>query len=154
VAIFVGQNSIGMKKKNIFKAIGAAILSLLGFNSCDLIGNIVAPVCEYGCPHAEFKVVGTVKDADGNPIPGIQVKSDVIWTDDLKTAQDGSYAIEGEGFPTETLQLTFEDVDGEENGGKFKTLEAEAKLKQTQTGDGKWDDGSYEGSLDVTLEKE
>ena len=143
-----------MKKKNIFKAIGAAILSLLGFNSCDIIGNIVAPVCEYGCPHAEFKVVGTVKDADGNPIPGIQVKSDVIWTDDLKTAQDGSYAIEGEGFPTETLQLTFEDVDGEENGGKFKTLEAEATLKQTQTGDGKWDNGSYEGSLDVTLEKE
>ena len=154
MAIFVGQNSIGMKKKNIFKAIGAAILSLLGFNSCDIIGNIVAPVCEYGCPHAEFKVVGTVKDADGNPIPGIQVKSDVIWTDDLKTAQDGSYAIEGEGFPTETLQLTFEDVDGEENGGKFKTLEAEATLKQTQTGDGKWDNGSYEGSLDVTLEKE
>ena len=143
-----------MKTKNIFKTIGAAILSLLGFNSCELIGSIVAPVCEYGCPHAEFKIIGTVKDEAGNPIPGIQVKSENIWSDDIKTAEDGSYSIASEGFPSETIQLIFEDVDGEENGGKFKTLEAEAKLKQTQTGDGNWDDGTYEGSLDVTLEKE
>ena len=143
-----------MKTKNILKTIGAAILSLLGFNSCELIGSIVAPVCEYGCPHAEFKIIGTVKDEAGNPIPGIQIKSENIWTDDTKTAQDGSYSIASEGFPSETIQLIFEDVDGEENGGKFKTLEAEAKLKQTQTGDGNWDDGTYEGSLDVTLEKE
>ena len=143
-----------MKTKNISKTIGAAILSLLGFNSCELIGSIVAPVCEYGCPHAEFKIIGTVKDEAGNPIPGIQVKSETIWSDDIKTAEDGSYSIASEGFPSDTIQLIFEDVDGEENGGKFKTLEAEAKLKQTQTGDGNWDDGTYEGSLDVTLEKE
>ena len=143
-----------MKSKNIFKTLGAAILSLLGFNSCDIIGNIVAPVCEYGCPHADYKIIGTVKDADGNPIPGIQVKSENFWGDEIKTAEDGSYSVVSGGFPTDTIPLTFEDVDGEENGGKFKTKEAEVKLKHTQTGDGKWDNGTYEGSLDVTLEKE
>ena len=45
------------------------LLGVLGFSGC------FSTACrkEYGCPSADFKLVGDVKDADGKGIEGIRV---------------------------------------------------------------------------------
>lgn len=54
----------------------SGIFSILGFagvTSCDKIPGIPTGRCEYGCPNADYKIMGSVKDGNGKPIKGIQV---------------------------------------------------------------------------------
>ena len=46
------------------------LMGLLGFTGCGKIGVFRD---EYGCPTADFKLVGDVKDAKGKGIEGIRV---------------------------------------------------------------------------------
>jgi len=145
-----------MKAKNLFRTIAGGILSFLGFGSCgcDPTCPIDAPVAEYGVPHAEYKIMGTVKDSNGNPIPGIRISCEKLWADDTSSEEDGSFLYQGDGFPEKTVRLIFEDVDGDENGGLFKTKEVDVEPSQVKEGQGNWDQGTFEGSVDVTLEKQ
>ncbi len=59
-----------MKGKSIFKFLATTVLGLLGFSSCSWLG---IGLCMYGEPHADFKVLGTVRNEDGKPIEGIRV---------------------------------------------------------------------------------
>ena len=145
-----------------------ALISLLGFSSCNKSDGSKEEVpCEYGCPVTAFKVDGTVTDTHGSPIEGIQVSvlmqqnpsADPMSLQTTMTLADGT-------FTTETMDMTsvdeissvmkvkFEDIDDAAHGGYFdsKTVTAaDLKRKQTKEGDGKWFQGEYEYSGNITL---
>lgn len=67
---------------------------------------------------------GCVRDTDGNPIEHIKVT--ISTPDDNQTRytdSGGIFYMDIIGNPVNyTITLTFEDIDGEENGGLFETL--------------------------------
>ena len=106
---------------------------------------------EYGSPYASFEVKGKVTDQQGKPIPGIQVTCDAMYIQPVYTESDGSYALHGDGFPREKLQVSFEDVDGEENGGLFAARSVSVETVHVKEGDGNWDFGVYEAEANAEL---
>ena len=90
-------------------------------------------------------VVGKVVDTSDNPIEHIKVtlkwggNSEKI---ELYTSSEGVFhseaLIETDG-PT-TLEIKLEDIDGEENGGLFETMEDSVMLYPEETGEGGTDE--------------
>lgn len=120
---------------------------------------------EYGTPHAEYRIIGTVKDAKGNPIPGIEVLA-ALWRVEgesqdegritrAETAADGTFTAQISEWPGYNIaRLTLNDIDGSANGGEFKSGEAAASFSQTESGDGKWYEGTFEADAgDIVLKK-
>lgn len=64
-----------------------------------------------------FQIYGTVTDAEGNPIEGIQISSG--YADVQSTNRNGNFTFFGRSVPTTYVSLTFEDKDGMDNGGMF-----------------------------------
>ena len=154
--------------KSIWRHLAAAVLGLLGFASCDIIGFGLAM---YGEPHADFKALGTVSDETGKPVEGIRVAirqhrhyentSDVIYdqndwyeNDTLYTDSNGAYELSKTIFDKpKDVRIVFEDIDGAENGGEFEPAEATPEIKRTKKGDKSWYGGAFEVKADVTLKK-
>ncbi len=156
------------KVRHIYEMIAGAILSLLGFTSCDKenIGeNYRQRKAEYGMPHATFKVIGDVKTVEsGKPIEGIVVKfgreseKDRTWeTAEFKSDKDGKVDGAAQAWPSdEGIMLTFEDIDGDENGGLFApdTLRAkDLKITFVEDKDSHWHKGVYTVSFEAKLKK-
>lgn len=131
------------------------LISLLGFpTACDSEKENNHQEM-YGTPRIDFTVSGTVTDAAGTPIPGIEV--DAIGRQTSLTDANGRYTITGEGV-IDQGHVLFKDIDGEENGGLFMERKLDVKFteeERTREGDGAWDCGSFarEG-VDVVLDKE
>ena len=154
---------------NIWKQLAAVILGLLGFSSCDKIGWGAKM---YGEPYAVFKALGTVSDENGKPIEGIRVairqhrhyenSSDVIYdqndwyeNDTLYTDRQGAYQLTRSVFERpDDVEIVFEDIDGEENGGEFTSAEATPEITRTEKGDNQWFRGAFEVRADVKLKKQ
>jgi len=128
-------------KKPMLKFFDKIILILLGiigaFSGCK-------PVCEYDdMPFSRFRypeggviakygmpavhiVKGDVKNnADGKPIPNIRIiaeNSDTLYTD-----SQGKYIFKFDVF-TADFCLLIDDIDGEENGGHFKSQVVDVAL--------------------------
>ncbi len=101
--------------KNYNKLI-AFLLTILGigtsatFSACD--DDVV---CEYGTPYADFKISGTVTNAQKENIPGVKVLLNDY--DSTLTDSNGTYSFTTQTFPAETLfPIKFIDIDGDENG--------------------------------------
>lgn len=98
----------------------------------------------YGTPVMYYTIKGRVVDADSQPINGIKVEAvkytlkntdKVIYDNNEReldgeamTDKNGDYVIElddiGFGLPeTADIVFSFEDVDGEDNGGEFADKE-------------------------------
>lgn len=136
--------------KDLIVRISAWLLCLIGFGSSVACSpGMVAD--EYGSPYASFEVKGKVTDQQGNPIPGIQVTCDAMYIQPVYTESDGSYALDGDGFPREKIQVSFEDVDGEENGGLFAARSVSVETVHVKDGDGNWDFGVYEAEVNAEL---
>lgn len=141
-----------------------ALMGLLGFSGCDHIGIIR---CEYGMPHADFKFVGDVKDANGKGIEGIRIvfrpdanEEDSWGNDTLYSDAKGHFERERlkHDWPdkAESSSIIFEDVDGSAHGS-FKTKilsSSDLTVEQTGKGDGSWYSGVYTIHADAVLEKE
>ena len=150
-----------------YNAVLTALLSMLGF-SCSLdepeeYGPIVL---EYGVPHADYIVKGTVTDETGTPIQGIKTsikgffpgaeKVYVEGLDSIQTDASGQYQLKYMGMPHKYLKLIVEDIDGEANGGEFlsDTLDIDFdKAEKAKDGDGHWYKGVYNIPQDVKLKK-
>ena len=157
--------------KHIYEIIAGAILSFLGFSGCDLIGDVINPICEYGMPHATFEGKGTVKAEDtGNPIEGIKVKfrQHVDGREDengkpyyeefeFSSDKDGKVETSFVEWPdVNDVEITFEDVDGEENGGRFApdTLRGkDIKIDLDEDKESSWNKGTYNISFEEKLKK-
>lgn len=137
------------KKKRIALRLLYGALGLLGFAACE---EGETPV-EYGSPYTKFQVKGTVTSEADEPLKGIQVIVRAEWDND-PIAADTLYTDEKGEFQTKELgtggigkqKVYFHDIDGEENGGTFKSDSIALKdmdMKQIEKGDG-WYKGTYE----------
>ena len=132
------------------------LLALLGVGavSCDndSWGDVVA---EYGCPHMNFSLKARVIDEAGKPIEGIEVqtRNGAFYMDNFSDAE-GNIDLTASMWPDTNIDVIFTDVDGEENGGEFETLELNIsdKVEKVKEGDGRWYNGEYAADLgDVTM---
>ena len=139
------------------RALMGFLLALLGFSGCEYIGRV-----EYGCPHADYKLQGTVTDArTKQPVKNIRavfcsggLDAEYSYKDTLYTDESGK--IERD-YPSMTidhtrLQVLLEDIDGDENGS-YETLLLEKEnlpVEQVKKGDKHW----YQGSFTITADAE
>ena len=138
-----------------------ALLGILGFSGC----FVTACKKEYGCPTADFKLVGDVKDSEGRGIEGIRVVFRAI-PDEQGTRNDTVYSDAKGHFGKERLSHTspdgartasvkFEDVDGSTNG-TYKTRilsHDELNVEQTQKGRN-WYSGEFTIHAEAVLEED
>lgn len=145
--------------KDLVLCIARSVLAMFGF-----VTLVTGCRVEYGCPHAEFQLKGTVMDEHNVPINGIRVAvsaeeqnpyyqgagpRDTVFTD-----SEGVYVLKNDYlYLYNHLHLKFEDMDGSENGGEFETVEMDVPVHQTATGDGNWDMGEFRSGADVTMKK-
>lgn len=117
---------------------------------------------EYGVPSVSYRIKGTVTDKDNAPIKGIKVvisDEPEIESDDITVYTDADGKFTGPhtySFSLYGQTVTFEDVDGEDNGGRFKssTLGIDDMTARKVKEGGHWYSGDYEVTADVKLEKE
>ena len=164
------------KRWNVETLLSGA-LALLGFTGCSDIND--APDL-YGTPSVDYRVLGTVTDEEGKPLEGIQVVMDNPWivsyldeggkeilpkvdTTNMKILPDTVYTDKKGQFSglktmagsLNKLTVEFRDIDGEANGGEFKSerfTKDKFDKKQLKKGDG-WYDGEFEYSKNVKLER-
>lgn len=87
---------------------------------------------QIGDPYMLFEVHGTVLDVDGNPLGGILVSSGL--SDQQTTSSSGTFSFYGRTAPASLVILTFEDKDGDMNGGEFSKLSMEIAVKEKTPG--------------------
>ncbi len=132
-----------------------AAAALLGFaTACNDKEN--SRTVMYGTPYNNYKIKGKVTDKAGQPIKGIEVRSNAaLPTPEATTRADGTYDLAGQGIGN-MARVTFTDTDGSANGGDFaeKTVDIEfTEAERTAQGKG-WDQGSFAKSgVDETLEE-
>ena len=139
-------------------------MGILGVSGCDEIFPIR---CEYGCPNADFKLVGDVKDANGKGIEGIRVVFRAVENEEETWENDTLYSDAKGHFERERLKhdwpdkaqnasIKFEDVDGSAHGSfKTKVLSnTDFTVEQTKEGSGNWYSGKYTITANAVLEKE
>ena len=129
------------------------LLGLLGLTSCDHFG-----MAEYGCPNVSFSLKARVVDEAGNPIQGIEVRTEEGARFEYNTGfsdYEGNIdAYGGYFWPGAQNQMQFIDVDGEANGGEFETLTVKIEnLIQTEEGDGNWYNGAYTADMGTVTMK-
>ena len=145
--------------KNMLLKLSRYVLGVLGIacvSACDNgeDDDFGGTLCMYGTPTADFVVKGKVLDMTDNPIKGIAVTLPDTYCDTVYTKEDGSYELEWEGFPSDTADLKFTDVDDEANGGRFESLVKSVELERQKKGSG-WYEGLYAAfGVDVNLYEE
>ena len=157
-----------------YNAVLTALLSMLGFScSLDEPDEYGSTPVEYGAPHADYILKGTVTDETGTPVQGIKTSLKEVYKDEghiygmdsIQTNPSGNYQFtyrlgsDFYGKPHEIgehIKLIVEDIDGEANGGEFlsDTLDIDYnKAVKVGEGDNHWYAGKYEVTTDVKLKK-
>lgn len=100
-----------------------------------------------------FEIHGKVMDAEGNPLPGINVISGM--SDVQVTNSNGSFSFYGRTVPAEHVLLSFEDKDGADNGGEFvkMTKEIAVNLKTPGTETGNFKGTFFAGDVEIIMLK-
>lgn len=146
---------MNMKKKMTVHRLLSGALVLLGFASCSNEDENWEIRCEYGTPYSKFLVKGTVTSDKDEPLKNIQVivrqdwnngvfPADTIYTDEKGEFKTGDLSIGG----INEQKVYFNDIDGEENGGAFKSdsvLIKDMNQKKLEEG-GHWYVGKFEFS--------
>jgi putative lipoprotein (rSAM/lipoprotein system) len=122
---------------------------------CVVLGALLGAACgrgpasEYGMPQTRYKLDGRVTaSATAATLQGIQVTLGTTENALLATTSDD----QGHWRLDVTLvipcgascELSVEDVDGPSNGGRFVDEVVPLDPAQTDAGDGKWDEGTFE----------
>ena len=153
-----------------YNAVLTALLGLLGFESCDSPDEYGPIPVEYGTPYADYQFSGTVTYESNSPIKDIKVSAKFVYRkndggtgsyggDSTLTDGSGKYTLEGRRFISDPdLKLIVEDMDGEANGGAFKSdtididFDNAKKVKDPAKGE-YWSTGSYAINQDIKLKK-
>ena len=147
--------------RRLYRIVAGALMTLLGFNAC----NIFEHRAEYGMPHADYTLKGTVKDESGKPIKGISVKyrrqdqylengwEEHEFTTDENGSVSTSLPIEFPYDPKELVEIALEDIDGEAHGKFAKDTLRKDDFKVDFTEDKKstWHQGSYVVTFDAKM---
>jgi len=100
-------------------------------------GFSLPTACAYGSAETQYDetqdkitydIIGTIKDSEGNIIPGIEINVNDIA--EAETDENGEYNTYG-GVPdgTSTLEIKAIDIDGDKNGGDFETQSKTINLR-------------------------
>jgi putative lipoprotein (rSAM/lipoprotein system) len=125
------------------------LLTLLGCSKDE-------PMLEYGTPHADFSVKGTIKSkTTSQPVPGVKVTlSNTLNMDkEAISGSTGDYTIKTSDFPKDqTFRIKFTDTDGQANGTFLeKDTVVEFKDPVFKKGDKNWYEGETEKELNIRL---
>jgi len=133
----------------------AGIIGMLGFAGCEKIGKK-----EYGTPHADYTVKGTVVNkANKKPIEGIRVRYDdssqmFQAPNHVLTNTKGEFKLSNQFFPesNKILPVVVEDIDGEKNGSfQSETLQVNFKDAVHSGKPKSWYKGEYTVTVNVEL---
>ncbi|MGP1463427.1 radical SAM-associated putative lipoprotein [Tannerella sp.] len=132
----------------------AGLLSFLGFSGCDIVGGV-----EYGTPHAEYEVKGTITNEAGKNIPDIQVKlaqgkrgGYIESGITVKTDEMGHYSASVTTFPGKDFVMIVTDTDGETNGSYASDTIAVRFEEKDYYKKGKgWFEGAARKKVDIKL---
>ena len=155
--------SMKTKIYRLYGAVLSVLLSVLGYSSCSKEEMRE----EYGSPHADFIMQGTVTDEQGNEINGILVSAEDYqdisdgrhWYNlaSKKTDYYGEYYLYFENvLGSKYTKLIVQDVDGEANGGEFAsdTLDIDYEsAEQIKKSDGNWYEGTFRITQNIQLKK-
>jgi putative lipoprotein (rSAM/lipoprotein system) len=103
-----------------------------------------------GDPYILFEIHGKVMDAEGNPLEGIYV---IAGQADVQTTnRNGNFTFYGRTIPSDHVSLTFEDKDGESNGGEFvkNTVQIPLRLKTPGTS-GNFKGTFFAGDVEIVM---
>ena len=170
------MQSMKARLRHFYEIVAGALLSLMGFVGCHggaddstLEDHFKETPNAYGTPNAHYIIKGTVAAEDsGEPVPGIKITARMGYPSDGRTIYDekkftsdanGKAVTSFEAFPggEDRMEIVFEDIDGEDNGGAFQkdTLRTDAiTVERTQKGDGNWYDGEFTISFEAKLKKQ
>ena len=153
-----------------YNAVLTALMSIIGYG-CSSDDSWGGGLCMYGTPHADYQFMGTVTDESGSPVKGIKIAAknvyrsqdgavvDTYGVDSTQTDGLGKYAFESRRFVSDPdLKLIVEDIDGEANGGAFKsdTIDIDfdkAKKVKEANKDDSWSSGTFAITQDIKLKK-
>lgn len=161
-------------RKLVLKQFDKLVVLLLGFVA-SLMGCkdvIQPPVAEYGVPHADYQLKGTVTDSiSASPIVNARVtitrtetyqeqnvtKIHIDTLAQKETDSSGQYDITSTQFPLpeQHFQVHIEDLDGSANGGDFATQKKEVVVISTELAGDKssWYAGKALKTIDFKLKK-
>ena len=135
------------------------LMTLLGFGaaavSCENVdAGKDSPAPEYGVPYVVYRVSARVVDGEGTPIKGIALMHSGWNTATIGLSNDDGVVTATTSDYDLPIELCFVDIDGEDNGGEFKTHKVDVKNKFELTEEGKgWSKGTYKINIgDVVLE--
>jgi putative lipoprotein (rSAM/lipoprotein system) len=136
----------------------AFFLTLLGFTySCK--DSYMADM--YGSPYAEYIVNGkVVSERDNSSIKGIQIRissshgKNTSNTEALSSDTNGNYSVMYTEYGIDQINLSFEDVDGPENGS-FQSVDTLMTFSKSDLSGkvGSWFMGSSEKILNIKLKQ-
>ena len=108
------------------------LIIVLGILLCASCSNKENP----GTPYILYEIHGTVVDQDGQPLKDIKVTSGT--TDPVYTSVNGLFVLFGKTSPTasQSVLVSFEDVDNENNGGTFQKASHYVDLNFRSAGNG------------------
>lgn len=132
----------------LFNSILSIVLAVFGFTSCGEEEGTV----EYGCPHAEYELSGTVTDENGQSIKdeNIIIQKPYSPNDTVKTAANGSFTYKTEMFAIgpDEMVIIADDPTNVYDNDTVKVVPQ--KIKE---GDGHWFQGTYSNKVDFKLKK-
>ena len=97
---------------------------------------------QIGGPYMLVEIHGTVMDPDGNVLVGIEVSAGQNSV--VRTNVNGKFKFEGRLTPMAYPILTFEDKDGDRNGGEFIKKEEPIAVNEKIPADRK---GNFKGKF-------
>ena len=97
---------------------------------------------QIGGPYMLVEIHGTVMDPDGNALQGIEVSAGQNSV--VRTNVNGNFTFHGRLTPMTNPILTFEDKDGDRNGGEFIKKEEPIEVNEKIPADKK---GNFKGKF-------
>lgn len=97
---------------------------------------------QIGGPYMLVEIHGTVMDPDGNVLEGIEVSAGQNSV--VRTNVNGKFTFHGRLTPMTNPILTFEDKDGDRNGGEFIKKEEPIEVNEKIPADEK---GNFKGKF-------
>ena len=118
--------------KNLYRMMILLAVILVGCSKQEQIGG----------PYMLVEIHGTVMDPDGNVLEGIEVSAGQNSV--VRTNVNGKFKFEGRLTPMAYPILTFEDKDGDRNGGEFIKKEEPIEVNEKIPADKK---GNFKGKF-------
>ena len=145
--------------KGFFKALIFLIHALMAL--CGIAGCILdPPQPEYGMPHADYKIWGTVRSKQSaQVIPGISLTlryaiDSMLISGPILSDSLGKFLFEfGDSPDRNTWILQAQDIDSASNG-VYSALDTVISIPENElsAGDGKWYEGAAEKIVDIVLQ--